>query len=144
MTVPYSVPSGRDTFHSPWTNSLTNGANRIGTQTLAARDAAAPDLGSVLNLVTPTNIGPPRLKALPYAPAPATAAVAQTKSLNSNQRALVGLAANLPQIPGANLQAHLAKLRATGPKLAPAAALVSVHDARDFVKRQAGNYFRGR
>jgi len=36
-----------------------------------------------------------------------TAAVAQTKPLNSMQKGLVGLATNLPLAPGSNLQAHL-------------------------------------
>ena len=99
------------------------------TQALTARDAQAPDLDSVLILPQPTNLGPPRLKALPYAPSPETAAVAQTKPLNSMQKALVGLAANLPPAPGTDLQAHLAKLKATGPQPAPPAALTSVHNA---------------
>ena len=109
---------------------------------LTARDAQAPDLDSVLTLRRPTNLGPLRLKALPYAPSPATAAVAQTKPLNSMQKALVGLAANLPPAPGSNLQIHSANLKATRPQPAPATALASVHDARDYVKRQAGNYFQ--
>lgn len=66
-------------------------------QALTARDARAPDLESLLSMPKPTNLGPLRLKALPYAPSPATAAVAQTKPLNSMQKALVGLAANLRQ-----------------------------------------------
>jgi phospholipase C len=110
--------------------------------TLTARDAQALDLDSVLTLPGPTNLGPLRLKALPYAPSPATAAVAQTKPLNSMQKALVGLAANLPPAPGNNLQTHLANLTATRPRPASATALTSVHDARDYVKRQAGNYFQ--
>ena len=109
---------------------------------LTARDAQAPDLDSVLTLPRPTNLGPLRLKALPYAPSPATAAVTQTKPLNSMQKALVGLAANLPPPPGNNLQTHLANLKATRPQSAPATALASVHDARHYVKRQAGNYFQ--
>jgi phospholipase C len=124
------------------TSIIATVQKRFGTQTLTPRDAAAPDLDSVLSLPAPTNIVPPRLKALPYAPAPATAAVAQTKPLNSNQKALVGVAANLPRAPRADLQAHLTTLKAIGPQPAPAAALASVHDARDFVKRQAGNYFQ--
>jgi phospholipase C len=114
------------------------------TQALTPRDAQAPDLDSVLTLPRPSNLGPLRLKALPYAPSPETAAVAQTKPLNSMQKALVGLAANLPQAPGTNLQDHLAKLKETGPQPPPPAALASVHDARDYVKRQAGNYFQSR
>jgi hypothetical protein len=79
---------------------------------------------------------------LPYVPSPKTAAVVQTKPLNSMQKALVGLAANLPETPGTNLQEHLAMLRAAGPKDPPAAALASVHDARSYVKKQVGNFFQ--
>jgi hypothetical protein len=61
---------------------------------------------------------------------PTTAAVAQTKPLNSMQKALVGLAANLPPVPGNNLQTHLANLKATRPQPAPVTVLASVHDAR--------------
>jgi phospholipase C len=78
--------------------------NRFGiSKALTARDARAPDLDSVLTLPRPTNLGPLRLRALPYAPSPTTAAVAQTKPLNSGQKALVRLAANLPPAPGSNL-----------------------------------------
>jgi phospholipase C len=132
-TVPFDHSSIIATVHK-----------RFGTQPLTPRDAAAPDLDGVLTLRTPTNIGPPRLRALPYAPSPPTAAAAQRKPLNSMQKALVGVAANLPTVPGTDLQAHLARLKATGPQPAPAAALASVHDARDFVKRQAGNYFQSK
>jgi phospholipase C len=112
------------------------------SEALTARDAQAPDLDSVLTLPRPTNLGPLRLNALPYVPSPATAAIAQRKPLNSMQTALVGLAANLPTAPGTNLQGHLANLKAAGPQPAPPGALASVHDARDYVKRQAGNYFQ--
>src|SRR6516165_8547404 len=112
------------------------------TQALTARDAQASDLDNVLTLPRPRNLGPLRLRALPYAPSPETAAVAQIKPLNSMQKALVGLAANLPTAPGTNLQDHLAKLKERGPQPPPLAALASVHDARDYVKRQAGNYFQ--
>jgi hypothetical protein len=89
-------------------------------------------------------IGPTRLRALPYAPSPTTAAVAQTKPLNSMQKALVGVAANLPSAPGTDLRAHLATLKAAGPQSPPLTAMASVHDARNFVKRQVGNYFQSR
>jgi len=109
---------------------------------LTARDSAAPDLDGLLSLMKPTNLGPLRVNALPYAPSPTTAAVARTKPLNSMQKALVGLAANLPPAPGSDLQNQLAKLKALPPQPAPAVAFSSVHDARDYVKRQAGNYFQ--
>jgi phospholipase C len=109
---------------------------------LTARDANAPDLDSVLMLPGPTNKGPARLKALPYVPSPKAAAVAQTKPLNGMQKALVGLAASLPETPATNLQDHLAMLRSTGPKDPPQSALTSVHDARTYVKKQVGNFFQ--
>src|SRR5262249_54293293 len=85
---------------------------------------------------------PAPIKGPSYAPSPTTAAVAQTKPLNSMQKALVRLAANLPPPPGNNLQTHLANLKATRRQSAPATALASLHDARDYVKWQAGNYFQ--
>ena len=113
------------------------------SQALTARDAKAPDLDSILTLPKPTNGGPRRrLKALPYAPSPKAAAVAQAQPLNNMQKALVGAAANLPTAPGTNLQARLNNLRATGPQQPPAAATATVHDARNYVKKQAGNYFQ--
>jgi phospholipase C len=113
------------------------------TTPLTARDARAPDLDSVLTLPGPTNMGPPSVKALLYTPSPRAAAAAQTMPLNGMQKAMVGLAANLPNTPGADLQTHLAALRTTGPQPPPDAALGSVHDARNYVKKQVGNYFLG-
>lgn len=108
---------------------------------LTARDAVAPDLENALTLTSPDNRGPPRVKALPYAPAPATAAAAHVRPLNSNQRALADLAANLPQTPGADLQAHMASLRV---KLlaAPDEMKADARTASAYVKQQVGNFFR--
>jgi phospholipase C len=125
------------------TSIIATVRKRFGGAPLTARDAQAPDLDSVLSLPAPTNLGPPSLQAHPYVPSPKTAAIAQDRPLNGMQEALVGLAANLPSAPGTNLQAHLANLRATGPKQPPATALGSVHDGRNFVKKQLGNYFQG-
>jgi phospholipase C len=108
---------------------------------LTRRDATAPDLGSVLALQKPDNRGPPRIKARPYAPSAQSAAVAQTKRLNSMQKALVNLAANLPESPGKNLQAHLASVRA-GLKQPPPGTTDNVHVARTYVKKQMGNFFQ--
>ena len=114
------------------------------TAPLTERDDRAPDLDSVLTLPTPTNNGPSLPpKALPYTPSPRAAAVAQAMPPNGMQKALVGLAANFPTTPGTDLQAHLAALRANGPRPPPDEALASVHDARNFVKKQVGNYFQG-
>lgn len=110
---------------------------------LTARDAKAPDLDDILTLPDPTNEGPPRLTALPYARSPKAAAAAQSRPLNGMQKALVSLAASLPTAPGADLTAHLADLQASGPKPPPPEALSSVQDAINYVKRQVGNYFQG-
>ena len=147
VVSPYVAPGTifRQTSGAPYdhTSIIATVRKRFGLDSaLTARDSAAPDLDSLLSMPKPTNLGPLRVKALPYAPSPTTAAVAQTKPLNSMQKALVGLAANLPAAPASNLKNHLARLRAAGPQAAPAAALASVHDARDYVKRQAGNYFQ--
>ncbi len=108
---------------------------------LTARDAAAPDLESVLTLATPDNKGPPRIKALPYAPTPATAAVAHVQPLNSNQKALTDLAANLPQAPVADLQAKIASLKAQVAQ-APDEVKADARTASTYVKQQVGNFFR--
>jgi phospholipase C len=146
IVSPYAAPGtifGKSsTVPFDHTSIIATVRKRFITAALTARDAQAPDLDSVLALPQPTNLGPVRLKALPYAPSPPMAAVAQTKPPNSMQKALVGLAANLPTAPGSNLQAHLMKLKATPHQPAPATELTTVHDARDFVKRQAGNYFQ--
>jgi phospholipase C len=149
IVSPYVSPGTifRQTSGAPYdhTSIIATVRKRFGlSPSLTKRDAAAPDLDNLLSLPKPTNLGPSRVKALPYAPSPTTAAVAQTKPLNSMQKALVGLAANLPPAPGSNLQIHLARLRTAGPQPAPAPALASVQDARDYVKRQAGNYFQSR
>jgi len=147
IVSPYVAPGTifRQTSGAPYdhTSIIATVRNRFGVgAALTARDAKAPDLDSVLTLPRPTNLGPLRVKALPYAPSPATAAAAQAKPLNSMQRALVGLATNLPPAPGSDLRTHLANLRVVPPQPAPDAALTSVHDARTYVKRQAGNYFQ--
>jgi phospholipase C len=107
---------------------------------LTGRDAAAPDLENVLTLQTPDNKGPPRLQALPYAPTPAAAAEAHARPLNDNQRALVDLAANFPETPIANLQAHLQKVT-DQVKQAPPEAITDVRAASAYVKTQVGNLF---
>lgn len=80
------------------------------------------------------------MKALPYAPTPSVASERHTAPLNDNQRALVGLAANFPETPVANLQAHLATMRA-GVKQAPPEVTTDVRAASAFVKKQVGNLF---
>jgi phospholipase C len=108
---------------------------------LTRRDEVAPDLESALSLQSPSNLGLPNVTANAYAPTPQTAAVAQTKSLNGMQKALVGLAANLPETPGPDIAAHAASVK-TGLKNPPPDATVNVHTASTYVKQQVGNFFR--
>ena len=84
----------------------------------------------------------PRLKALPYAPTPAAAAIADVRPLNDNQKALVGLAANLPEAPGVDLQAHMATMNALA-KQPPPDTTIDVRTASAYVRKQVGNLFRG-
>jgi phospholipase C len=109
---------------------------------LTHRDETAPDLESALTLATPDNKGPPHLKALPYAPTPAAAAIADVRPLNDNQKALVGLAANLPEAPGVDLQAHLATVKAQA-KQPPPDTTIDVRAASAYVRKQVGNFFQG-
>lgn len=110
---------------------------------LTGRDKAAPDLDAVLTLPTPSNNGPDSVKALPYAAPPQAAAAAQAKPLNGMQQALVDMAANLPEIPGKNLEIHMEGL-APGLKAAPPGTKNDVHSASSFIKKQVGNFFQAR
>ena len=117
--------------------------NRFGLgDPMTGRDAVAPDLESALSLDSPSNLGPTQVTPNTYSSTPQTAAVAQTKKLNSMQNALVGLAANLPETPGPDIDAHTASIK-TGLKNPPPDATVNVHTASTYVKQQVGNFFRG-
>ncbi len=107
---------------------------------LTQRDAVAPDIENVLELPNPENKGPSRLTALPYAPTPSSAAEAYARPLNDNQKALVGLAANLPEGPVASLHAHLERVKAQV-KQPPPELTTDVRTASAYVKRQVGNLF---
>jgi phospholipase C len=114
---------------------------------LTQRDRAAPDLGDVLTLQTPDNMGPEWIDALSYAPSPSLVARVQDDALNGMQKALVQLAANLPQAPGAihtaqSIQAHIDNLIQNGPVPIPAGADQNVRVAAAYVKEQLGNFFR--
>jgi hypothetical protein len=58
------------------------------------------------------------------------------------QRALVGAAANLPEAPGKDMNAHLAEVKTAGLKPPPPGATANVHAARTFVKKQVGNFLQ--
>ena len=85
---------------------------------LTARDAQAPDLDSVLTLPRPTNLGPLRLKPFPMH-RPRQRPRAQTKPLNSMQKALVGLLPIFRRRLAAICRPHLANLKAMRPQPAP-------------------------
>lgn len=146
IVCPYVKPGA--IFRSPTsvpfdhTSVIATLRKRFDLKSLTARDEKAPDLDSVLVLPTPDNRGPPRVKALLYTPTPQTAALAQTKPLNSMQRALVGAAANLPEVPGKDMNLHRAEVKA-GLKPPPPEATVNVQTARTFVKKQVGNLVQG-
>ena len=115
---------------------------------LTCREAAAPDLGAALTLAMPDNLGAASIQALPYAPSPTEVAKIQLKPLNGMQRALVHLAANLPDTSaGADFAAavvqHINDLQLNGPKPIPPGQDTHVSAAADFVKKQLGNFFRG-
>lgn len=112
---------------------------------LTERDAVAPDIGSVLSLTSPSNLGPERIDALPYAPSPTLVAHAQQSPLNGMQQALVSLAANLPEraigaAPGL-MAAHAARVSALQ-RSPPPEALNDVRSGAAFVKQQLGKFFR--
>jgi phospholipase C len=146
IVSPYTEPGtvfGRSTpVPFDHTSIIATLRKRFGLKSLTARDEKAPDLDSILVLPTPGNRGPARVKPLLYTPSPQTAAVAQTKPLNSMQRALVGVAANLPEAPGKDVEAHIAEVKTAGLKQSPQEATVNVHAARTFVKKQVGNFLQ--
>jgi phospholipase C len=115
---------------------------------LTDRDAVAPTFDEVLSLSNPTNLGPPHIDPLPYSPTLAEVALAQVKPLNGMQRALVHLAANLPNTAGADFSAvvtnHITQLQQFGLRPLPAAATTDhVAASAAFVREKLGDFFRG-
>jgi phospholipase C len=113
---------------------------------LGARDEAAPDLGPVLGLDAPDNLGPDRLEALPYAASPADVADAQTHPLNDMQQSLVRLAAHLPETEADGdfagfIHAHIDRLAALPVQLAIDADQ-DMAAAVALVKQRLGTLFR--
>jgi phospholipase C len=103
----------------------------FGFEPLTARDAAAPDLLSVLD-AEPTNDGPASLAAPAVAPAPEQVARVAAQPPNDLQKSLGAAAMLLPTI-GANIGAHLERLNSVPdpvpghPTAAAAAADVAAH-----------------
>jgi phospholipase C len=115
---------------------------------LTDRDAAAPTFDSVLSLPTPSNLGPDKIDALPYSLAPAEAAAAHAMPINGMQKALVHLAANLPNTTNADFQtavaSHVDQLEKFGAKPLPVGANTgSASTAAAFVQEKVGDFFRG-
>jgi phospholipase C len=117
---------------------------------LTDRDAAAPDLSTALTLPAPTNLGPTRVNALPFAASPTVVAKAQASPLNHMQEGLVKLAANLPKgavVPTgtamapmvrAAVRAHIDNIAVSEKQHRP---IVNVGDGAAFVKQQLGQFF---
>ncbi|PPK73444.1 phospholipase C [Methylobacter tundripaludum] len=70
---------------------------------ISHRDAVAPDLECVLNLDTPSNLGPDKVVPLPYAVSPDELVKALNAPLNDFQKAMHEAAAHLPIRGGINI-----------------------------------------
>jgi phospholipase C len=115
---------------------------------LSKRDAAAPDLGTVLTLDTPDNLGPEEVSALPYVASPAEIARARLEPLNGMQTALTRLAAHLPAFAAgdsiiAKVEAHVQTLLTSAEASLPAGTLDNRGNALHFIKGKPGGFFGG-
>jgi len=106
---------------------------------LTKRDASAPDLSGVLTLPNPTNLGPVNLEALPFVASPVDVAKSQTRPLNSNQRALVTLAARLPDTPPPITSSTASGV---GLKIPPPGVTQDNVSAISYIKKRIGEFFR--
>lgn len=84
---------------------------------LSQREAEAPDVGGVLSLPSPDNIGPAQLAALPYVATPGELARARAEPLNDLQKSLLDIAARLPGLSAcggvaSEIQVHIDSLPA--------------------------------
>jgi phospholipase C len=124
---------------------------------LTARDAAAPDVSSALTLPAPTNLGPAKVDALPYAASPIVVAQAQASPLNGMQKGLVKLAANLPTNAVVPTGAAMAPMVRTAianhvqsitgnekPSPLETGRPMNVQQGATFVKQQLGHFFTPR
>jgi phospholipase C len=89
-------PPGSSPFDHTSIITLLRNRFSLGPQ-LTDRDGVAPDPSSALTLTAPTNLGPERVDALPYAASPVDVALARGEPPNKMQEALTELAAHLPQ-----------------------------------------------
>jgi phospholipase C len=118
---------------------------------LTARDAAAPDVSGALTLPAPTNLGPAKIDALPFAASPTLVASAQARPLNDMQVGLVKLAANLPTgavVPAGAATAPMVRMTVeshvqsiTGNEKQPPPDIANVRQGAAYVKQQLGHFF---
>jgi phospholipase C len=111
---------------------------------LTDRDGVAPDPSSALTLTAPTNLGPERVDALPYAASPTDVARARSEPPNKMQEALTELAAHLPQnLANKSLLATLDNRLLTALNALPADlanALQSRSNALHFIKDRLSGF----
>jgi phospholipase C len=109
---------------------------------LSERDEAAPDLAGALQLDRPDNMGPSHIGAPAYVASPAEIATARQKPPNSLQRALLHLAAHLPDSVAA-VPEHIALLRRlkAADEQIVADLRTTVGDAAHVVKSELGKLF---
>ena len=109
---------------------------------LTRRDAVAPDLDGALPLAEPENPGPSSIDVPPYVPSPAEVAVARQRPPNDMQKALLHLAAHLPDSAAAVPQhiALLQKLKGADQQIV-ANVKTTVGDAAHVAKSELGKLF---
>lgn len=109
---------------------------------LTRRDEAAPDLDGALPLAEPENPGPSSIDVPPYVPSPAEVAVARQRPPNDMQKALLHLAAHLPDSAAAVPQhiALLQKLKGADQQIV-ANVKTTVGDAAHVAKSELGKLF---
>ena len=114
---------------------------------LSSRESAAPDLGAVLTLAEPTNLGPTQIEALPFVATPGGIARARLEPLNGMQEALTKLAAHLPMLSAGDdflskVQSHISTLKAMVEQLLPPSTINTRADALHFIKGKLDAFFR--
>jgi hypothetical protein len=91
-------------------------------------------------------MGPEWIDPLPYAPSPTLVAHAQDRPLNNMQRALVALAANLPnaaiEADAKSIALHVEGIQTGGQASPPANITTNVRDAAAYVKQRLGQFFK--
>jgi phospholipase C len=142
-TVLRPPPPGAPPFDHTSIITLLRNRFSLGPQ-LTDRDGVAPDPSSALTLTAPTNLGPERVDALPYAASPNDVARARGEPPNKMQEALTELAAHLPQnLANKSLLATLDNRLLTALNALPAElanALQSRSNALHFIKDRLSGF----